>query len=50
MKRKLRDKIKKETIESNKNKLKNKENIRKTIKNVFNAFEDDRVKSGEEKK
>ena len=31
MKRKLGDKIKKETIESNKNKLKDKENIRKAI-------------------
>ena len=49
MKRKLRDKIKKESIESNKNKLKDKENIRKTIKNIFNAFEDNMVKKEEEK-
>ena len=49
MKTKLRDKIQK-TIESNKNKLKNKEHIRKTIKYVFNAFENDRIKKEEEKR
>ena len=49
MKRKLRDRIKKEKLETNKDKLKNKENIRTTIKNVFGTFEDDRIKKEEEK-
>ena len=50
MKRKRADKIKQEKLETNKDKPKNKENIRQTIKNVFDAFEDERIKKEEENK